>query len=155
MEPFNLAQLTKAMVVSQLRKLQDPTLVAADVVRGTILARLKNSQLSPRALHEAVAEICRGAVAGMVLMECPLPRGGAAILRMALDAARLSGLDADATAYAALCGIADAKRFAPPETLQAMSERINTVRLGSGETFLRLCGNAHPYISHPAYVAPA
>ena len=47
MEEFNLAQLTKEMVVTHLRSLEDPVLAAAEVVRSTILARLKGRPLPP------------------------------------------------------------------------------------------------------------
>src|SRR5688572_33465531 len=111
MEAFNLAQLTKEMVVGQLRNLADPTLVAAEVVRGTLIARLNGPKMADHAKQEAVIEICRGAMAGLVLMECPLPRAVSQILIAVEAAAKAVDMDAEAAQIAALRGVSDVKRF--------------------------------------------
>lgn len=154
MDPFNLSQLTKAMVQSQLRNLADPTLVAADVVRGTVLARLRGRPPLAQAQLE-IAEICRGAVAGMALMECPLERGCAAALAMVLDAARILALPPEAVLAAATQGLSDARRFCPPEALPRIRAALDRTSLGAGELFLRFCRLPAVGQSHPAYVPPA
>ncbi|MFH1723591.1 MAG: hypothetical protein ABII00_03100 [Elusimicrobiota bacterium] len=154
MESFNLAQLTKEMVVTQIRNLADPTLLAAEVVRGTVIARLKGHRLSNYEIQEAVMEVCRGAVAGLVLMECPMGRGAAAILRGAMDASSAAGVDAELVEIAAIKGLADARRFVSEETLSQMRARLDAARVEAGQLFDYFCGSSQQYQSHPGYVAP-
>ena len=130
MEKCNLAQLTKEMVVSQIRNMTDPTLIAAEVVRGTLIARLKGEKKSDLQVQEAVIEICRGAMLGMVLTDCPLARGAAAILIIVESAAKTAGLDPELVQVAALRGLADSKRFVSEDILEEIHARLKTARPG-------------------------
>lgn len=155
MESFNLAQLTKEMVVGAIRNMADPSLVGAGVVRSTLLARLKGRAHSSDEVHQAVFEVCRGAAMGLLLMECPLPRGAAAVLGMAHAAAKELGLDRDLVSVAALSGLADLRRFVPAEALPEIRARLDSVRPGAGDYFARFCGDGGAQQSHPAYRPPA
>ncbi|MFH1725136.1 MAG: GAF domain-containing sensor histidine kinase [Elusimicrobiota bacterium] len=141
MEAFNLAQLTKEMVVGSIRELGDPAQVTARVVHSTLLARLKGRSLPDHEVQEAAVETCRGAMAGMVLTECPLPRGAAAILAAVPKTAREAGVDDRLVAIAGIEGMADVKRFTTPEVLGRISQRLEEVRRGAGAAFDRLCAD--------------
>jgi len=153
-EPFNLAQLTKEMVVHQLKNLADPARISAEVVRGTLIARLKGPNVTDESIHETVREVCKGAVAGMLLMECPLPRGCAKVLLAARSFAKSVGRDRDAINLAALKGLSDIRRFVDTKTIGDIKEALEVTRSGTGAEFLHLCGNPEPYQSHPGYVPP-
>lgn len=154
METFNLAQLTKEMVVHQLRNLKDPALVAGEVIRGTLIARLKGHRLSNYEIQEAVVAVCRGAVSGMVLMEVPLPRGLAAAFIAARQAGKAADIEPNLVDIAAIKGLSAVQRFANPETLHMAALSLNRVRLGAKELFERYCGQRHTDQSHPAYIPP-
>jgi hypothetical protein len=154
METFNLAQLTKEMVVGQIKNLADPTMVAAEVVRGTLIARLKGHKLSNYEVQDVVVEICKGAIAGMVLMEVPLPRGAAAILHAAEVSSKSLPYDKHLMTTAAIKGIADVRRFTTKEIIGQIRHRINTTWLGSGEIFDHFSADLHSSQSHPGYVPP-
>lgn len=155
METFNLAQLTKEMVVGQIKNIADPVLVGAEVVRGTLLARLQGRALPEHELQEAVIEICRGAITGMLLMESPLPRAAAAIFGCACAAAKAAGVDRDLVAIAALKGISDIRRFTTPAVLGEIRGRLESVRPGAAAHFDRFLKDLEPSQSHPGYVPPA
>jgi len=152
METFNLSQLTKEMVVSQLRNLNDPTRLAAEVVRGTLIARLKGHRLSNFDIQEAVSETCRGAIQGMVLMKCDVARGAARMLWSAEAAAREARVDQELVAIAAIKGISDARRFVGPEVLAEMRVRVEGVRHGAGQILEQFCANLCAHQSHPGYI---
>lgn len=154
MEKFNLAQLTKEMVVSQIRNTADPTLVAAEVVRGTLIARLKGRPKSDHEVQEAVIETCRGAMVGMLLSDCPLDRGAAVLLTAVESAAKTAELDGEMVQIAALRGIADSKRFVVEDVLKKIRARLKTARPGSERVFDRFCADLHSHQSHPDYIPP-
>jgi hypothetical protein len=153
-EALNLAQLTKEMVVAHLRSIADPTRVAAEDVRGTLIARLKGRRLSGYDIQEAVAEVCKGAVMGLVLMKCNVARGAARILLAAEAAARTAGLDHEAVSIAAIKGISDSRRFVSAPEVDEIRRHIEAARLGSGQTFNHFCKDLCPHQSHPDYVPP-
>lgn len=154
MEKFNLAQLTKEMVVSQIRNTTDPTLVAAEVVRGTLIARLQDHNKPDDAVQEAVIETCRGAMIGMLLSDCPLDRGAAALLVVVESAAKTANLDPEMVQVAALRGIADSRRFVKEEVLAQIRARLKSARPGSERIFDRFCADLHSHQSHPHYIPP-
>lgn len=153
MENLNLAQLTKEMVVAQLRNLEDPTRIAAEAVRGTLIARLKGHRMTTAEIQDAVHEICRGAVHGMVLMKCHVARGAARMLWSAEAAARESRVDQELVAIAAIKGLSDAKRFVDAAELREMRERIEAVRHGGGQIFDHFCADLQPQQAQPAFAA--
>ncbi len=153
-EPFNLAQLTKEMVFHQLENLADPARIVAEVVRGTLVARLKGPIATPQEIQDTVRDVCKGAVAGMLLKNCPLPRGCAKVLLAARSYAKTAGLDRDAINLAALKGLADVRRFVDTKTVEEIKTALDETRVGTGAEFLHICGNPQPYQSHPAYVPP-
>lgn len=154
METFNLAQLTKEMVVGQLRTLQDPTRLAAETVRGAMVARLKGHRLSNYEIQEAVSEICRGGIAGMILMECPMGRCAARILMSAEAAAKEAGLDRELVLVAAVRGVADARRFVTSDVLREMRSRMTAVWAGASEVFDQFNSRLLANQSHPGYIPP-
>jgi hypothetical protein len=154
METFNLAQLTKEMVVGQIRNLADPTLVAAEVVRGTLIARLKGHKLSNHEIQEAVIEVCKGAMAALVLMECPLPRGASQLVISAKAAAQAINFDEELVVIGAVRGIADVKRFTTPQLVTEISERLHAAQPELGGAFDRFTTDFDPHQSHPGYTPP-
>ncbi|MFA5139976.1 MAG: hypothetical protein WC728_12155 [Elusimicrobiota bacterium] len=154
MESFNLAQLTKEMVVAQIRSLGDPARLASETVRGTLIARLKGHRLSNYEIQEAVSEVCRGAIQGMIITESPMGRGAARALMAAEAAGREAGLDAALVANAAVKGISDARRFVSREVLVLMSRHLEGVRRGAGQSFTSFCTDLNAHQSHPDYIAP-
>ncbi|MFH1725135.1 MAG: hypothetical protein ABII00_11020 [Elusimicrobiota bacterium] len=154
MEAFNLAQLTKEMVVKSIRALGDPAQVAAGVLNGTLLARLKGRGLSNREVEEAVIETARGAMAGMVLMESSLPRGAAAILAILSKTARQAGVNEPLVVIAGIKGMADVRRFTTAETLDQISRRLEETRRGAGGVFDRSRAEHQSVQSQPAYRSP-
>lgn len=153
-EPFNLAQLTKEMVVHQLKNLEDPARIVAEVVRGTLVARQKGPAASLADVQTTVRDVCRGAVAGMLVVKCPLPRGCAKVLLAARSFAKSVGLDRDAINLAAIKGLADVRRFVDTKTVEEIKVALEGTRTGTGTEFLHFCGNPAPYQSHPGYVPP-
>lgn len=154
MEKFNLAQLTKEMVVTQIRNMTDPITLAAEIVRGTLIARLKDRNASDHDVQEAVIEICRGAMIGMLLTDCSLARGAAALLESVERAAGTAGVDPELTVVAALRGLADSKRFVQPETIEAIRTKLRDVKPEAVRIFDRFCSDLHASQSHPEYLPP-
>lgn len=155
METFNLAQLTKEMVVNSIRHLADPGRISAGVVHSTLLARLKGHKLSNYEIQEAVIEVCRGAMAGMLLMECPLPKGAAEILKTVARTAVEAEVDDKLMSIAAIKGMADVKRFVTPEALRKISDQLEATRRGAGGVFDRFSVDLVSHLSHPSYRPPA
>ncbi len=155
METFNLSQLTKEMVVNTIRGLADPAEASANVVHSTLLARLKGHKLSNYEIQEAVIEACRGGMVGLVLMECSLPRGAAAILKKLVRTAKDAVVDDKLVSVAAIKGIADVKRFTTPDILARIGDRLEKTRSGAGDVFDRFVVELNAHQSHPAYQPPA
>ncbi len=155
METFNLAQLTKEMVVSELEHLPNPIAIAANIVDGTLTARLGTPELTDKEIEEVVMEVCKGAIVGMSLMDCPMPQSAVAILRAAQVAGRNNGADPNLVEFGALRGLSDVKRFVTRDVLVQIQNALAAFRYGAGDVFAGFCGEPVFGLSHPGYAPPS
>ena len=136
---FNFGQLTKEMIVSRLRDIQDAPAVAAEIAKKTIVAGVKSTQSSAQSPQETVQEICSGTMSGLLLIEKDLPRGAVEILRCLAEAAQELHIDPSELITWAMQGIAKITPFVTPEMRLNICCAIEEAYQGTGEIFTQFC----------------
>lgn len=136
MDKVRIGQLTKEMVAEELRRLGDPLAAAAAVVRKTLSAAFEGPALLGSAALEALIEdAVKGAMTALLLGDQDLPRGSLLILQSVVDLSAERHLDPTAAMSAALKGVADLRRFLPPERMDDIHREIEARYHGAGEAF--------------------
>lgn len=136
---LNLGQLTKEMIVAQLREAKDAPAFAADIVKQTILASIPSIKASGRQPKDSIEEICFGAISGLLLIEKNLPRAAVLILGKMAEISQKVGIDPSELMTWAMEGIA---RIAPMTTIQILEDTRTLIEheyMGAGGIFYSLC----------------
>ena len=81
MDMFNLAQLTKHMVVKGIKDDREPYGVAEEAVRETLKTYLKGMIPGNPEVLLGVREVARGTMTGLLLCDVSLPRGAIVVLQ--------------------------------------------------------------------------
>lgn len=141
---YRFDELTREMVVSQLRGAPDAPHEAAVIARKTIAAGLRGTRgvAGPPPPGDSVRQICRGMIAGMILLDGDLPRTAVELLTQVGAAADETHTDRTEMMTWALRGIADNARVLPARELMAVTSAIDAQFMGTGELFGRLCHEA-------------
>ncbi len=147
MDELRIHQLTKEMVAEELRQLGDPCQKAAEIVRRTLTAALKNAPAGTEG-ERVIADTVRGAMTALLLADQSLPRGGMLILEVVLDATQEQVAPGDAM-RAALMGLAEMRRFVDPSRLDDMRIEIAAKYMGAGEVFTEYLRQPLPAATPP------
>ena len=139
MEDFKISQLTKEIVLSRLREMEDPCRAAADLVGSTLEVALKGLEPGTVAESRIVEDACQGGMTGLLLNDQSLMRGAVLILETVCDLAARLNLDQPEMMRSALRGIADMRRFVRPEMLAEIRAAIEGRFHGAGLAFEKLC----------------
>ena len=139
MDEFKISQLTKEIVSSRLREMEDPCRAAAQLVGKTLEVALNGLQPGAVAESRIVEDACQGGMTGLLLNEQPLTRGAVLILEVICDLATRLNLDQPELMRSALRGIADMRRFVRPEMLVEIQAAIEARFHGAGLAFQALC----------------
>lgn len=141
-DQFNLGQLTKEMVVSRLKEVEDAPAAAAEIVTKTIISAVKSTRAAGQSPRDTVAEITWGAISGLILIEKDLPRGAALLLKGLAEVSASLDLEAADLMTWSLEGMARIAPVATPEIRARLREAIETEFMGVGEVFDGLCEQA-------------
>jgi hypothetical protein len=131
---YDFEKLAKEIVVEKLKNAQDPASVAGEIVHKIALAALKGTKdrQEPRV---TVVAACRGAMAGMVLIEKDLPKTAVALVAQMASIAHESGLDPAECMTWAMEGIAPVVKVAPAGSADAVGDAIEERFMGAREAF--------------------
>ena len=139
MGDFKVGQLAKELVVGRLRDLPNPCMVAAEVVKRTLLVALKDGGAPD---WKVIEDACQGGMTGLLLTEQDLAKGAVLILTSVADIATDLHLDPSEAMHAALRGLADIRRFAGSEKLLQIRDAIEARYMGVGEAFATILKSA-------------
>ena len=131
---YDFEKLAKEIVVEKLKNAPDPAAVAGEVVHKIALAALKatGTRQEPRV---TIAAACRGAMAGMVLIEQDLPKTAVALVAQMAQVAQESGLDPAECMTWAMEGIAPVVKVAPAGSADAVGDAIEERFMGARDAF--------------------
>lgn len=131
---YDFEKLAKEIVVEKLKNASDPAAVAGEVVHKIALSALKSTAKvqEPRV---TVAAACRGAMAGMVLIEKDLPKTAVALISQMAAIAQETGLDPAECMTWAMEGIAPVVKVAPAGSADAVGDAIEERFMGAREAF--------------------
>ncbi|MBI4376355.1 MAG: hypothetical protein HY549_07890 [Elusimicrobia bacterium] len=133
MDDLHLRQLTKELVAEKLRSLPDPCATTAELVRKTLLLALKDADLATQ--ERLAQETCQGAITALLLAQQNLSRGAVKLLEQVADVANDLQLEPAVLMIGAMRGIADLRRFVPPEELFELRKALEARFIGVGEVF--------------------
>lgn len=139
METFNLGQLTKEMVASRLRELEDPCAVAAKILEDALTAALRTAKEFGPEQKAMVSEACHGAMIGILLRHQDLARGAVQALRAVCAATQTLCLDPTEVMTLAIIGIARIANVASGQQLHDIVYALEEEFMGAGEAFRELC----------------
>lgn len=131
---YDFEKLAKEIVIQKLKDAPDSPALAAEVARKIAVTGLAGTRASqePRV---TVAAACRGAMAGMLLIEKDLPKTAVALLGQMAVIAQESNLDpADCMTWA-MEGIAPVVKLAPAGSADAVGAAIEESFMGAGAVF--------------------
>jgi hypothetical protein len=132
MEDFKVGQLTKELVAIQLKKMEDPCAVAADLICKTLRVALKSNQEGgDKIIEDAVL----GGMQGLLLAGGDVPRGAILVLEAVADLAAEQGLDPTLAFAGALAGLARLRRVLLPAQLDELKAAVGAHFMGAGEVF--------------------
>lgn len=132
---FKVGQLTKELVAAELRNAPDPSLLAAQTIRKTLVVTLKTLQPGDRPSSIAIEDAVRGGLQGILLADYDVARAGILTLREMANLAQDAGLDPMETLLSAMRGMASLKRLIPPEQMDRLRLAIDAEFHGAGEAF--------------------
>lgn len=132
---FKVSQLTKELVAAELRNAPDPSLLAAQTIRKTLVVTLKTLQPGDRPSSIAIEDAVRGGLQGILLADYDVAKAGILTLREMANLAQDAGLDPMETLLSAMRGMASLKRLIPPEQMDRLRLAIDAEFHGAGEAF--------------------
>ncbi len=138
-DQYNLGELTKEMVASRLKSLEDAPAVAAEIVKKTIVAGVQGTRHAGQSPQVSVQQICRGAVAGLLLIDKDLPKSAVCMLDKMAEASQEIQLAPEDLMTWAMEGIASMANVIPLDVQGRIRDAINDKYMGAGEVFEKLC----------------
>lgn len=141
-DSLNLGQLTQAMIVSRLQEVHDAPAIAAEIARKTLVSGVRATQAAGQSPQDAVREVCKGTMAGLLLIEKDLPAGAVRVLQCIAETAQELHLDPSEMMTWAMEGIAAITPVLSHERRYAIRAAIEEAFLGAGEIFDGLCSRA-------------
>lgn len=138
MESFKLGQLTKELVAAKLRVIDDPCAAAAEIVHATLKVAMASLADDTQAQAAVIEDACRGGMTGLLLAEQDVARGAVMHLRKVAEVAAAHHMDPTEAMLAALRGIADLKRFLPPDRLEKLRAAVDAEFMGAGDCLRKM-----------------
>ena len=136
MDELRIVQLTKEMVAEELRLLGDPCVVAANVVRKTLLAALQGAAPGDTPATVVIEDAVKGAMTALLLADHSMTRSSILVVEAVMDVATKRDLDPTDSMRAALKGLADLRRFVDPSRMDDIRLEIEAHYMGAGEVFM-------------------
>ncbi|MBI4056748.1 MAG: hypothetical protein HY399_04285 [Elusimicrobia bacterium] len=143
MDQFKIAQLTKELVVAELRNSKDACLIGAEILKKTLLVALKETTSLQPGIGKVVSDACQGAMVGLLVSEQNLTKGAILLLQKVGEVASELNLDPTEMMMMALRGIADIQRFVEPQQVDDIRDEITRNFLGAGEAFTTILSQSH------------
>ncbi len=137
-DSFNLAQLTRQMVVSNARQrgaARDPYSVAASVVRETLSVYLRGLKADFPGLPAGVRDVGKGAMSGLLSLSADPPLGSVCIVRAVEVVAVELDLDFGRLRGWVLEGLAETWRFMTRPQLESVADELERALPGNGKLF--------------------
>jgi hypothetical protein len=129
---LKIGQLTKELVAMNLKEVQNPSAVAAGVVRQTIVVALKSG---PSGAQSIVSDACYGGMQGLLLSDQDLACGALMILSAVTGGAADIPLSPDDMRRYAIEGLARIAKFVTGEDLTAIGRVLERRQQGAGQAF--------------------
>ncbi len=136
MDELRLVQLTKEMVVEELRLLGDPCAAAASVVRKTLMAAFQGAVPGDTPPARVIEDAVKGAMTALLLADHSLTRGSILIVEAVMETAAKRDIDPTDSMCAVLRGLADLRRFVDPSRMADIRLEIEAHYMGAGEVFM-------------------
>ena len=136
MDMFNLAQLTKHLVVKAVKDSdKDPYAAVKAGVRDTLKTYLKGMNPANPEVRQGVMEVARGAMTGLLLADLALPPGAIAVLQAVSELAPELPHDPTLLMVATVEGIAEIRLLTSMDALALIQSAIDHEYMGTGEVF--------------------
>jgi hypothetical protein len=136
---YNFGQLTKEIIVSQLKNSPNASIAAAELARKTIISGVHATKASGQNPKETVEEICYGTMSGVLLIAQDLTPAALEILRYSAEISNQLGIDPSDLMTWAMTGIAKIATATPMETLYKIRAAIEEEYEGVAEVFTKIC----------------
>jgi len=149
MDTFNIGQLTKEMIAGRLGEMEDPCAVAAEVMERALLSALRNSQSLGPTERAMIAEVCHGAITGILLKHQSIPHGAVQIMRAVASASHKLSLDSTEMMMQAVRGIARVRAVASQEQMYQAAYALESEFMGAGEALKAECSEDATLPLHP------
>ncbi|MBI3297779.1 MAG: hypothetical protein HYZ75_06425 [Elusimicrobia bacterium] len=133
-DAFRIGQLAKELVAIHLQATEDPSAVAAAMVRETTLVALKSR---PQDADAVIADACCGSLQALLLSGHDLSRGAALMLAEVQDLAGPLRINPAVLTDSVLAGFARMRRFMSQEQLIDMLETLESRFAGAGAAFAK------------------
>src|SRR5438105_3498772 len=136
MDMFNLAQLTKHIVVKGVKDAEkEPYEVAKEAVRETLKTYLKGMIPGNPEVRMGVKEVSRGAMTGLLLTNMAMPPGAIAVLSAVGELAPSLPHDPTLLMESTIQGIVEMRLLLSLEVLALIQDALDREYMGSGEVF--------------------
>ena len=136
MDMFNLAQLTKHIVVKGVKDAdKEPYQVAKEAVRETLKTYLKGMIPGNPEVRLGVREVARGAMTGLLLTDMAMPPGALAVLAAVSELAPALPHDPTLLMESTIQGIAEMRLLLSLDVLALIQDALDREYMGSGEVF--------------------
>lgn len=137
MDSFNLAQLTKHLVLKNAKGAPDPYAEARAAVRVTLQTYLKGMAAGNPEVKQGVKEVARGAMTGLLLADVLLAPGAVAVLQAVGELAPHLPHDPTELMTSSIEGIAELRLLLSVDGLALIQAALERECMGSGEVFRR------------------
>lgn len=137
-DAFDFEQLSKDIVTTRLKGVSDVPAAAAEVARKMIVTGVTSTQ-NKQEPRKTVTDVCRGVMAGVLLLEKDLPPVAMALLAETAAIAGDVHLDPSEMMTWAMEGIARVCHMAGAPVESAVQDAIEAQYMGAGEAFAAAC----------------
>ena len=119
-----------------------PGLTAAALVKETLKVALQGIPPGESGQEGVIEDACKGGITGLLLADENLAKGAVSILEAVSELASELNLDGVAMLRNALRGVADVRRFIPPDHIFGIEHEIEMHFMGAGAVFRELTNEA-------------
>ena len=138
MENFKIGQLTKEMVVARLKKIEDPCVAAAQLVKKALAVVFKDKSPDDPTVATVIQDACHGGMTALLLAKQNLAKGSVLMLQVVSEVTLEAGLEPMRTMQSALLGIAELHQVVSSEQMEEIRREISAHYTGAGEIFSAL-----------------
>jgi|CXWL01.1.fsa_nt_gi hypothetical protein len=142
MDALSLEKKSKEAVVETLKNSEDAPAAAGELARRLATREIIAGVAAAQPPRECVIAVCKGLMAGMLLLEKDLPNTALAILNQMAVVAEETNQDPAEVMTWAMEGIAPVAKLAGEAARFAVQDAIATSFMGAGEIFSKACETA-------------